>query len=180
MCKLQEPPVKQLKMSDPTVEITVSQSAELSQALHEIFGLTQDGSSTGQKFQKANDKMEKLEKRLTGEQQANIEALNKKEERPTPDFSHGWGLQEMSLKQLEFLESQKQKSKEKRKKAYEARKQKKADEKARLEKVLESEREDRPYSREGLLALKQTRGFSYTLRVPSNDLMRGSTQAGFV
>lgn len=88
-------------MSDPTLEITVSQSAELSQALDEIFGLTQDGSSTGQKFQKANDKMEKLEKRLTGEQQANIEALNKKEERPAPDFSHGWGLQEMSLKQLE-------------------------------------------------------------------------------
>ena len=180
MCKLQEPPVKQLKISDPTVEITVSQSAELSQASDEIFGLTQDGSSTGQKFHKANDKMEKLEKRLTGEHQANIEALNKKEERPAPDFSHGWGLQEMSLKQLEFLESQKQKSKEKRKKAYEARKQKKADKKARLEKVLESEREDRPYSREGPLALEQTRGFSYTPRVPFHERMQGSTQAGFV
>lgn len=47
MCKLQEPSVKQLKMSDPTVEITVSQSAELSQALEEIFGLTQDESATG-------------------------------------------------------------------------------------------------------------------------------------
>ena len=180
MCKLQEPPVKQLKMSDPTVEITVSQSAELSQALDEIFGLTQDGSSKGQKFQKANDKMEKVEKRLTGEQQANIEALNKKEERPTPDFSHGWGLQEKSPKQLEFLESQKQKSKEKRKKAYEVRKQKKADEKARLEKVLYTEREDRPYSREQLLALEQTRGFSYTPEVPSHELIQGPTQAGFV
>ena len=146
MCKLQEPSVKQLKMSDPTVEITVSQSAELSQALDEIFGLTQDGSSTGQKFQKANDKMEKLEKRLTGEQQASIEALNKKEERPTPDFSHCWGLQEMSPKKLEFLESQKQKAKEKRKKAHEARKQKKADENARLENVMETEWEDRPCS----------------------------------
>lgn len=32
--------------------------------------------------------------------------------------------------------------------------------KAKLEKVLETEQEDRPYSREELLALEQTRGFS--------------------
>ena len=32
MCKLQEPAIKQLNMSDPVVEITVPQSAELSQA----------------------------------------------------------------------------------------------------------------------------------------------------
>ena len=42
--------------------------------------------------------------------------------------------------------------------------------------MLESEREDRPYSREGLLALEQTRGFSYTPGVPSRELMQGSTQ----
>ena len=65
MCKLQEPFVKQLKMTDHTVGITVPQSAELSQALDNIMGLTQDGSSTGQKSQKAINKMEKLEKRLT-------------------------------------------------------------------------------------------------------------------
>ena len=47
MCKLQEPAIKQLNMSDPVVEITVPQSAELSQALDSITGLTQDGSSTG-------------------------------------------------------------------------------------------------------------------------------------
>ena len=90
MCKLQEPPVKQLKMSEPPVS--------------------------------GPDKMEKLEKRLTGEQQTNIKALNKKlfDERATPDFSHCWGLQEMSPKQLEFLESQKQKAKNKK-----AKKQKK-------------------------------------------------------
>ena len=131
-------------------------------------------------FKKRMTKWKKFEKRLNGKQQANIEALNKKEERPTPDFSHFWRLQEMSPKQLEFLDSQKQKAKEKRKKAYEARKQKKADEQARLEKVLETEREDRPYSREELLALEQTRGFSYTPEVPFQELMQGPTQAGFV
>ena len=65
MCKLQDSPVKQLKISEPTAEITVPHSAELSQTLDEIFGLTQDGPSTGQTFQKANDKMKKLEKKLT-------------------------------------------------------------------------------------------------------------------
>ena len=66
MCKCQEPKVEQrLKMQEPTVEITVPQSAERSQALDNIMGLTQDGSSTGQKLQKAFNKMEKLEKKLT-------------------------------------------------------------------------------------------------------------------
>lgn len=167
-------------MSDPTLEITVSQSAELSQALDEIFGLTQDGSSTGQKFQKANDKMEKLEKRLTGEQQANIEALKKERGKTRSRFQSRLGAARDVSETTRVLESQKQKSKEKRKKAYEARKQKKADEKARLEKVLESEREDRSYFREGLLALEQTRGSSYTPGVPPHELMQGSTQAGFV
>ena len=50
-------------MQEPTVEITVPQSAERSQALDNIMGRTQDGSSTGQKFQIAINKMEKLEKK---------------------------------------------------------------------------------------------------------------------
>ena len=54
-----------MKMQEPTVEITVPQSAERSQALDNIMGLTQDGSSTVQKFQKAINKIEKLEKKLT-------------------------------------------------------------------------------------------------------------------
>ena len=63
--------------------------------------------------------MKKFEKRLIGEQQAPTEVLNKKlyHERPTPDFSHCWGLKEMSPEQLEFLESQKQKAKVKNNKA---------------------------------------------------------------
>ena len=47
-------------------------------------------------------------------------------------------------------------------------------------KVLETEREARPCSREELLALEQTRGFSYTPEVLSHELMQGPTQAGFV
>lgn len=81
---MQEPSVNQSTMTDPTV---------------------------GQ-----SDKMKKLEKRLTGDQQTNIEALNKTlyEDRPIPDFSHCWGLHEMSPKQLEFVESQKKRKKAKK------------------------------------------------------------------
>lgn len=64
MCKCQEPIVEQLKrikMEYPSVEITVPSSTELNDAVKYIFGLPSD---TGEKFQKAKSKMEKLEQRL--------------------------------------------------------------------------------------------------------------------
>ena len=160
-------------MQEPTVEITVPQSAERSQALDNIMGLTQDGSSTGQKFQKAFNKMQKLEKKLT-RRPVKIHILGQE------------GCQEFQLNEKKF-EEQVKKANEKNKKSREAKKQKKAgievlqnlDEapakengeqfklgetvarKVRLDKVLESnmEQKDQPYSREEILALEQARGF---------------------
>ena len=178
MCKCQEPKVEQrLKMQEPTVEITVPQSAERSQALDNIMGLTQDGSSTGQKLQKAFNKMEKLEKKLT-RRPVKIHMLGQE------------GCQEFQLNEQTF-EEQVKKANEKNKKSREAKKQKKAptagievlqnlDEapakengeqlklgeevawKVRFDNVLEGnmERQDRPYSREEILALEQARFYT--------------------
>ena len=161
------------------MEITVPPSAELSQALENIMGLTQDGSSTGQKFQKAINKMEKLEKKLTRR----------------PVKTHMLGQERCQEFQLNEQKSEEQvnKANEKNKKSRVAKKQKKAptagikvlqnlDEapakengeqlklgeavasKVRLDKVLEGnmERQDRPYSREEILALEQARVFFFT------------------
>ena len=160
------------------MEITVPPSAELSQALENIMGLTQDGSSTGQKFQKAINKMEKLKKKLTRR----------------PVKTHMLGQERCQEFQLNEQKSEEQvnKANEKNKKSRVAKKQKKApsagikvlqnlDEapakengeqlklgeavasKVRLDKVLEGnmERQDRPYSREEILALEQARVFFF-------------------
>ena len=135
MCKCQEPKVEQrLKMQEPTVEITVPQSAERSQALDNIMGLTQNGSSTGQKFQKAFNKMEKLEKKLT-QRPVKIHMLGQE------------GCQEFQLNEQKCEERVKKVNKNK--KSREAKKQETAPtagnldeplgQKARLEKVLETE-----------------------------------------
>ena len=64
-------------MSEPTVEITVPQSAELSHAMNAIFGLPEDRSSTDQKVEKAFNKMERSEKRLI-EPQVTSQGVNKR------------------------------------------------------------------------------------------------------
>ena len=67
MCKRQEPTVQQSqqsRMSQPTVDMFVPQSSQLSHAMNAIFGLPEDGSSIGQKAEKAFNKMERLEKKI--------------------------------------------------------------------------------------------------------------------
>lgn len=64
MCKRQEPTVQQSqqsRMSEPTVDMFVPQSSQLSHAMNAMFGLPEDGSSIGQK---AFNKMERLEKKI--------------------------------------------------------------------------------------------------------------------
>lgn len=77
-----------------------------------MMGLSQDGSSTGQKFQKAINKVEILEKRLTW-RPVKIHMLVQE------------GCQEFQLNEQK-LEEQGKKANEKNKKSCEAKKQKKA------------------------------------------------------
>lgn len=98
--------IKMYKMQGPTVEIP--ESAKLNDALENIFGLTPEG-TTGEKFQKAKGKMEKLEQRLnpeayqavilTPEQQVNIETVNNK-------LNEEKGKKKKAVKKLKKMEKQ--------------------------------------------------------------------------